>query len=196
MKLQLIGNIAKLNQTIESFKSNYRVELILKRNRFIRSVLLLTVIVTAVYIFCMVFFQANIEAVVAFAAAIILCFIISIVAIEPKTQTAIRNEAERAVQKMYGDRQLIMDKYHSGYILSAEIVSVGRNSLKLRFDCDGGNDYVTSYYLETYLMRSSDKSCQGILTVDIQESRAVCYYLDNIFVGDILYLSNQFVPKG
>ena len=158
MDLQLIGNIAKLNQTIESFKSNYRVELILNRNRFIRSVLLLTVIVTAVYIFCMVFFQANIEAVVAFAAAIILCFIISIVAIEPKTQTAIRNEADAAVQKMYGD--------------------------------------VTSYYLETYLMRSSDKSCQGILTVDIQESRAVCYYLDNISVGDILYLSNQFLPKG
>lgn len=196
MELQLIGNIAKLNQTIEGFRSNYQAELILKRNRFIRSVLLLTVIVTAVYIFCMVFFQANIEAVVAFAAAIILCFIISIVAIEPKTQTAIRNEAERAVQKMYGDRQLILDKFHSGYLLSAEIVSAERNTLKLRFDCEGENDYVVSYFLDLYLMRSTDKSCQGELTVDLPETRAVCYYLDNLSVGDILYISNQFLPKG
>ena len=103
MDLQLIGNIAKLNQTIESFKSNYRVELILNRNRFIRSVLLLTVIVTAVYIFCMVFFQANIEAVVAFAAAVILCFIISIVALKPYSQTDEADNSSEEVDNLSTD---------------------------------------------------------------------------------------------
>ena len=76
MELQLIGNIAKLNQTIEGFRSNYQAELILKRNRLIRSVLFFTAITTAVYIFCMVFFHANTEAVVLWAAAIVLCLIL------------------------------------------------------------------------------------------------------------------------
>lgn len=196
MELQLIGNIAKLNQTIEGFRSNYQAELILKRNRLIRSVLFFTAITTAVYIFCMVFFHANMEAVVLWAAAIVLCLILAVIAIEPKTKAAIRDEADAAVQNMYGNRQLILDKFHSGYLLSAEIVSAERNTLKLRFDCEGENDYVVSYFLDLYLMRSTDKSCQGELTVDLPETRAVCYYLDNLSVGDILYISNQFLPKG
>lgn len=196
MELQLIGNIAKLNQTIEGFRSNYQAELILKRNRLIRSVLFFTAITTAVYIFCMVIFHANTEAVVLWAAAIVLCLILAVIAIEPKTKAAIRDEADAAVQNMYGNRQLILDKFHSGYLLSAEIVSAERNTLKLRFDCEGENDYVVSYFLDLYLMRSTDKSCQGELTVDLPEMRAVCYYLDNLSVGDILYISNQFLPKG
>lgn len=194
MVLQITGNIAEFNQRVESFKSNSRIELEHKRKRSIITVCVLFGIMNVLFI--LLSFFAAIEYRIFFAAAFIITICLLIILIEPKTKAQIEQEVKFSVKNMLGDRQDILDKYYSGYILLAEIESKDQDNVQIRFDCKGRNDNVESYYLTSHYSRTTDKSCQGRLILDFQKMRCKYYYLDTLTIGDELTIENQFLPKG
>lgn len=190
MDLQITGNIAELNRTVEGFRNNCRIEMDLKNKQSVKAVCAIAVILISIHILFSVLFEASLVFVLCVAAAIIVFTIILFLIAEPKTKDKIENEVNSATRNMFGDRQIILEKYLSGTILLAEIISTDNITLRIRFDCEGNEDSVESYYFEPRLLRKTSDMYSGRLTVDIQRKICIYYYLDKFKAGDQLTIVN------
>lgn len=203
MKLQIIGNVVELHRTVESFKDNFRAEQSIKQKRRVISASILI--------------GADIAAIVLLAGSIFtisdwswrllsisvcsVCFVALAIAtafaiIKIPSDDRVEQETIAAAHDMFHVRQTLLNRFHSGQLLTASVVSVSSTTLCIDFDCEEFGKEVKTYRLKPFIVKTMDESYCGKLVLNLQTNQATYYYLDDITAEKRLELVNQFLPKG
>lgn len=192
MKLKITGNTKELQHKIDSFSLNLKTELINKRTRNRRMIIVFSLLCFfIVNVIVGAFFRNDFFFVTSFCICVFLFWVISRYpeTFILKSDESIEFEVNEKTRWYFGDRMRTLNLFYEGKLLSARIIDYG-SSLTIELTYTTDNGMVCSYRTNTIVNKTSNTEYQGVFQVDLETGYSTLYYDDVLSPGQSLEIIN------
>jgi len=189
MKLKITGNTKELQHKIDSFSLNLKTELINKRTRNRRMIIVFSLL--CFFVIVGAFFRNDFFFVTSFCICVFLFWVISRYpeTFILKSDESIEFEVNEKTRWYFGDRMRTLNLFYEGKLLSARIIDYG-SSLTIELTYTTDNGMVCSYRTNTIVNKTSNTEYQGVFQVDLETGYSTLYYDDVLSPGQSLEIIN------
>lgn len=189
MKLKITGSTKELQHKIDSFSLNLKTELINKRTRNRRMIIVFSLL--CFFVIVGAFFRNDFFFVTSFCICVFLFWVISRYpeTFILKSDERIELEVNERTSWYFGNRIRILNLFYEGKLLSAQIIEYS-SSLIIEFTYTTDNGMVCSYRTNTIVNKTSSTEYQGVFQVDLETGYSTLYYDDVLSPGQSLEIIN------
>lgn len=188
MKLKITGSTKELQHKIDSFSLNLKTELINKRTRNRRMIIVFSLL--CFFVIVGASFRNDFFFVTSFCICVFLFWVISRYpeTFILKSDETIEFEVNEKTRWYFGDRMRTLNLFYEGKLLSARIIDYG-SSLTIELTYTTDNGMVCSYRTNTIVNKTSNTEYQGVFQVDFETGYSTFYFRDEFFVGQCLEIN-------